>query len=127
MNETELTKLLWLVGMIGFGFGLVVMLMKVDRSEEWRRAHIAQLVLNRHGGLDIAAIAFWIGLGVSVLAVVYSLFNKVTEGFIAVFGIFEAQVTTPLLFKVIFNKTPDAVPAVKTDSAALPLKTGDQS
>lgn len=127
----ELTKLLWLVGLIGFGVGLVIMLLRVDRSDEWSKAHIAQLILNRYGEFDISAVAFWVGIGVSILAVVYSLFKPVGNGFIAVFGIFSAQVQTPILFKVIFGRAPpdgtgkNVLPA--KIEPALPLKKGDQT
>ncbi len=104
----DITKLLWLAVLIGFFAGLAVMLMRVDRSDEWKRAHIAQLVINRYGELDIAAVAFWGGIGVSALSVIYSLFRPVGESFVAVYSVFTTQITVPLMLKLIFKaKAPD--------------------
>lgn len=110
---TELYKLLFLFGLIGFFVGLGVMVMRVDRSEAWKKAHVAQLVVNRYGELDIAAVSYWIGLGSSVMFMVYATFKFQPKEAIAVFGIFVSQITVPLMLKLIFKgKAPEKPPAV---------------
>lgn len=110
----ELNKVLFLIGLIGFLVGLGTMVMRVDRSAAWRNAHLAQLVVNRQGELDIAAVSYWIGLGSSVLFMVFATFRYSPKEAIAVFTIFTAQITVPLMLKIIFKgKAPErpALPA----------------
>lgn len=125
MNVTidmDAAKLIWLAVLIGFFVGLAVMLLRVDRNDTWKHAHIAQLVLNRYGGLDPVLVAFWIGVGLSVLATVYSLLRPVGPMFVAVFTIVTGNFTLPLLFKVAFNKAPpsSAPPPTPVDAPPVP-------
>lgn len=108
----ELNKLLALVALIGFFIGLAVMLWRVDRNDAWRKAHIAQLVVNRHGELDIAAVAFWASFVFSIWALVYCLFKgRVPENWPGLFTTFELTCVAPLITKVIFNRKQPPQPA----------------
>lgn len=109
----DLQKLLWLVGLIGFFIGLAVMLLKLDHSDAWKHAHIAQLVLNKDGGFDIAAVAFWAGFLFSIFVLVYCVLkNSVPSGLAALYGIFIGSVLFPLLAKIVFHaKTIPTLPS----------------
>jgi hypothetical protein len=121
--DPSLAKLLWLVGLIGVGIGVAGMLLRVDKSTEWSRAHIAQLVLNRHGGLDLAAVAFWFTLLFDVFVLVYCLFKgNVPDRFDILLGAFNLTFAAPIVAKIFKGST--GAPSVTTP---LPLKTGDQS
>lgn len=114
LRSVDLNKLLLLFGAIGFFSGLAVMLLRLDKSDEWGKAHIAQLVLNRHGEFDIAAVGFWIGLLFSILVITYCLLKgKVPEGLGYLYMTFMATIEFPLLAKIVYNaKTIPQMPTI---------------
>lgn len=103
-------KLITIAVLFGFFLAVAWSLLLVDKSPS--KAKLEQLYCNVHGKMDLAAVAFWIGLGTTVLCVVYFLFKeKVPEGFIALYGIFVGQVMAPISLKVIFKgKEPPTLP-----------------
>lgn len=111
--DPSLAKLLWLVLLIGVGIGVAVMLLRVDKSDAWSKAHIAQLVLNRHGGFDLAAVAFWFAFLVDIFVLVYCLLKgSVPDRFDILLAAFNATFAMPIVAK-IFKGNAGGEPAVK--------------
>jgi hypothetical protein len=100
--DPSLAKILWLVCLVGLFGAIAIVLLRVDRSNEWRHAHIAQLVLNKHGGLDLAAVGFWGDMMFNVFVIVFCLFKgSVPERLDMMLGAFNLTFAAPIVTKII--------------------------
>lgn len=109
----DLKQLLALAALIGFFLAIAVVLVVIHHSEsdDCRKAKLEQLICNRYGEFDIAACAFWLGVGTMVWGLVYCLLKgKVPDGIGALYGTFATALVGPLVIKVIFKGKPPVLP-----------------
>jgi hypothetical protein len=112
--DPALAKLLWLVALMGVFIGIGLMLLRLDKSEAWSKAHVAQLFLNKHGGLDLAAVMLWINMAVDVLVIVFCLFKgNVPDRMDIIMAAFNATFAAPIIAKILKGAT-DSQPVKET-------------
>lgn len=99
--DPELAKLLWLVGLLGVCLCISIMLLRIDKNDAWKNANVAQLFLNKHGGLDLAAVMLWINMAFDMLVIIFCMFQgNVPERLDVMVGAFNLTFAAPICFKI---------------------------
>lgn len=117
-------RLLALAGLIGFFSAIALLLVKAHLSEH-NEAKLTDLVLDKYGHFDIAAVAFWMGYIAAIWIAVYCTLKGVPEGLAGLYPTFCMTVVAPLVSKVIFKGKPPVLPEIhipELPKAVVPVK-----
>lgn len=117
--EPALAKTLWLVGLLAVCMVMSMLLLRIDKNDAWKNANVAQLFLNKHGGLDLAAVMLWINMFFDMLVIIYCMFQgEVPERLDILMVGFNATFAAPIMIKIF--KGGGNQPAQKANEPSTP-------